>query len=83
MIFESIARSAQSMHLSWAEVNTISKWIEARFQLTPCHQKVLLGAPKTISEPIARSTQTVPLSCVNVSTISKWTETSFYLTQVT
>jgi hypothetical protein len=46
MIFESIARSAQSMHLTWAEVNTISKWIEARFHLTHVTKKFYWVRPK-------------------------------------
>jgi hypothetical protein len=34
MISESIAHSAQIVLLSWAEINTVSKWIKAWFHLT-------------------------------------------------
>jgi hypothetical protein len=34
MIFEPVVLSIQTMHLSWADINTISKQTETRFHLT-------------------------------------------------
>jgi hypothetical protein len=82
MIFECIARSAQTVHVSLAKINSL-QMDQSILPLDPRHREVPLGVPKTISKPIARSVQTMPLSCVKISTISKRTETNLYLTQVT
>ena len=73
-----MVRSAQTVHLTYVMVSTISKQTENELPLEPRHLGVPSGAPETISEPMVHSTQTKHLSCVKISTISKLTETSFH-----
>jgi hypothetical protein len=69
-----LGHSAQTMHLSWIKISTISKRTE--LSLEPHHWGVPSGASKTISMHMVRSTQTVHQSCVKISTTSKRTELS-------
>jgi hypothetical protein len=77
-----VERSAQTMHLSWSEINNLQK-DQSMLPLDPRHLEFPLGAPKTIFELITCSAQTMPLSYVKISSISKQIKMSFYLTQVT
>jgi hypothetical protein len=63
--------SAQTMHLSWALINIVSKHIKVCFHFDPRHQEVPSSAPHIISEPIAASAQILHLSCIEINTISK------------
>jgi hypothetical protein len=65
-----VVPSAQTVHLSCAKIETISKRIENELPLDPHHLGVQLGASKMISEPMIRLAQTVHLSCVEIKTIS-------------
>jgi hypothetical protein len=47
-----MVHSAQTVHLCWAKINTISKRM---LPLDPCHLKVPSGVPKMNFEPIAHS----------------------------
>jgi hypothetical protein len=46
IISEPMVRSAQTMHLSCIEINTISKWTRASFHFNPRHLGVASAAPK-------------------------------------
>ena len=81
-ISEPMVRLAHTVHLSYINTNTISKWTE-RDPHDPRHLGVPSGASKTISEPMVRLAQTVHRSCVKISTISKRTKTSFHLSFLT
>ena len=70
--------SAQTVHLSCTNSNTISKCTETSFHLTEYHS----GVPKVISMHVVHSVQTVHLSCDEINTITKRIETSFLLTTV-
>jgi hypothetical protein len=74
---------AQTMHLSCAEINTISKQNQNKLQLHPCQLGVPSGATNMISESMVHSMETVHLSCAKINTMSKLTETSFHLIHVT
>ena len=71
MISEPMVRLAQTMHLTYVKVSTISKRSENELPLEPRHLGVPSGVSKTISEPMVLSAQTMHLSCVKISTISK------------
>jgi hypothetical protein len=75
-IFEPIARSVQTLHLSCVEINTISKQTEASFHFTHITYESHQVRAKMICKPIARLAQTMQPSCVKISTISKGTEMS-------
>ena len=64
MISEPMVCSAQNVHLSCTDTNTVSKRNKA------------YGTFKMIYEPMVRSTQTVHLSCVKISIISECSELS-------
>jgi hypothetical protein len=83
MISEHTVRSAQTVHLSWIKISTVSKRTETSFPFEPHHLGVPSGASKTISEFMVQLAQTVHLSCIETNTISKWIETSFHLSLVT
>ena len=83
MISEPMVRSAQTVHLTYVKVSTISKRTENELPLEPRHQGVPSGASEIISELVVRSMQTMHLSCVKISTISKLTKTSIQLSVVT
>jgi hypothetical protein len=68
---------AKTVHLSYTNPNTVSKWHN------PHHLGVPSGVTKMISKPMVRSALIMHLSCVKSSTISKQTETSFHLRLVT
>jgi hypothetical protein len=82
MISEAMVHLAQTVHLSWIKISTISKQTETSFHLKVAtyeyHQ-----VSKTISEPMVRLAQIVELSCTKTNTISKRMETRFYMTHVT
>ena len=82
MISEPMVHSAQTVHLTYVKVSTISKQTENELPLEPCHRGVPTGASEVIFEPMVRSTQTMHLSCVKISTIYKRTETSLHLSLV-
>jgi hypothetical protein len=75
-----MVHSAQPLHQSCTEINTISKQTKTRFLLTHVTLGVPSGVPKMISMPIVHSAPTVHLSCTEITTISKWTKTRFNLT---
>ena len=77
-ISKPMARLAQTVHLSCADTNTVSKQERSEIPLDPHHIGLPLGASKMISESMVCSTQTVHLSCIKISTISERTETSFH-----
>ena len=78
-----MVHSTQTVHLSCAEINTVSKRNKMSFHLTHVTKEFHRVRPKTTSEPIACSAQTMHLSCVEINTISKRTETRFHFTHVT
>ena len=82
MIYVPEVHSAQTVHLSCAKTNTISKRTETIFHLTYVTLEYHSGVPKAISMHVAHSGQTVHLSCDKINTISKWIETRFLLTTV-
>ena len=82
-ISEPMVRSAQTVHLTYVMVSTISKRTENVLPLEPRHLGAPLGASKMISKPMARLAQTVLLSCTDTNTISKLSETGFHKTHVT
>jgi hypothetical protein len=61
MISEPMVRSAQTMHLSWAETNTTSKRTENKLPLEIHYLGVLSGVPKAISMPVLDLSQTMHL----------------------
>ena len=75
-------QSAQTMHLSCAKTNTISKRTETSFHLTYITLEYHSGVPKAIPMHVVHSVQTVHLSCDEINTISKRIKTSFLLTTV-
>ena len=83
MIFMPEVHSAQTVHLSCAKTNTISKQTKTSFHLTYITLEYHSVVPKAISMPEVHSTQTVHLSYDETNTISKWTKTSFHSTYIT
>ena len=79
MISEPMIRLAQTVHLTYVTVSTISKRTENEHPLEPRDLGVPSGASEKISEPMVHSAQIVHLSCVKISTISKRTKTSLHL----
>jgi hypothetical protein len=84
MIFEPVARSAQTVHLYCIEINSISEENEMSFHLTHvtylplrlieskqtwCPWYVPLGAAKNISVPVKHSAQTVHLSSTEINSL--------------
>jgi hypothetical protein len=82
MISMSVVHLAQTMHLSSAEINTISKQTEQAFTW-PTTPRSTIGCVQNDFHAVVHSTQTLHLSCAKSNTISKWTETSFHLTHIT
>ena len=80
MIFMPEVHSAQTVHLSCAKTNTISKQTKTSFHLTYITLEYHSGVPKAISMPEVHSAQTVHLSYAETNTISKLTKTSFHST---
>ena len=80
-IFEPTVCSAQTMHLSCTDTNTVSKWTD--LSLEPRHLGVPSGASKMISEPMVCLAQTVHLSFTDTNTVSKWKEERFHMMHVT
>ena len=78
-----MVRSAQTVHLTYVKVSTISKWTENELPLEPRHQGVPLDASKMISEPMVRLAKTVQLSCTDTNIVSKEKEVRFCMTHVT
>ena len=70
MIYVPKVHSAQTMHLSCAKTNTISKQIETSFHITYITYEYHLGVPKAISMPEVHSSQTMHLSCAETNTTS-------------
>jgi hypothetical protein len=65
-----VVHSTQTMHLSYAEINTLQ--IDPnKLPLDPCHEGVPLGVSKMISEPMVRYMQIVHLFSTEINTISK------------
>jgi hypothetical protein len=77
-----VVRSAQIVHLSCSEINTLET-DHNELPLDPHHLEVPSNAYKMIYEPMVHSVHTVHISCIEISTIFKRTNTSFYLTHVT
>jgi hypothetical protein len=82
-ISKPIACSAQTVHYSCEEINTITKWTKMSFHFTHVTYEVHQVRPKKISMPVVHLAQAMLLSCAEVNTVSKRTEASFHLTQVT
>jgi hypothetical protein len=59
MIFKPVVRSEQTVLLSWIKISTISKRIENKHPLEPCHLGVPSGTFKMIFEPMVRLAQTM------------------------
>ena len=72
--------SAQTVHLSCAKTNTISKQTETSFHLRYITKEYHSGVPKAISMPELHLVQTVHLSFAETNTILKRTKTSFHST---
>ena len=72
---------AQTVHLSYADTNTVSKRTELSFE--PRHLGVTSGASKMISEPMVGLPQIVHQSCNDTNTVSKRREVRFHMTHVT
>ena len=83
MISKPMVFLAQTVHLSCANADTMSKQTENEIPHDPLQLGVPSGAFKMISEPMVRLAQTVHLTCTDTSIISKWTEKIFHMTQVT
>jgi hypothetical protein len=83
MFSETVVCSAQTMHISCTDTNTVSKRTQNMVPHNPRHLGVLSGVFKMIFEPVVRSVQTVHLSCVKLSTMFKWTKTSIHPSLVT
>ena len=83
MIFVPEVQSAQTVLLSYAETNTISKQTKTSFHSTYITSEYHSGVPKAISMHVVHSAQTVHLSYAETNTISKQTKTSFPLTYIT
>ena len=83
MISKPMVFLAQTVHLSCANADTMSKQTENEIPHDPLQLGVPSGASKMISEPMVRLAQTVHLTCTGTSIISKRTEKIFHLTQVT
>jgi hypothetical protein len=66
-----VVHSAQTVHLSCAEIRTISKQVKMSLSFDPRHLGVQSGASKKISEPMVRLVQTVHLHGIEINTISK------------
>jgi hypothetical protein len=82
MIYEPMVRSVQTVHLTCAEIDTISVQTKTRFHLTHITYEYHRGRPKWFPSMV-RSAQTEHLSCSLINTISKRTEMSFHLTHIT
>jgi hypothetical protein len=82
VIPEPTVHLAQTVHLSYLEINTISKQTK-RASLNQHHLEVPSGVPEKISMPVEHSAQTVHLFYVEINTISKRSKMSFLLTNVT
>ena len=72
----------QTVHLSYAETNTVSKRTKTSFHLTYI-TLVLSGVPKAIAMPEVHSAQTGHLSYAETNTISKRTKTGSHSTHIT
>jgi hypothetical protein len=83
MISELTVHLAQTVHLSWNKISTISKRTKTSFPFEPRHLGVPFDASKTISEAMVQLAQNMHLSCTESNTVSKRTETSFHLSLVT
>ena len=79
MIYEPMVRSAQTVHLSCTDMNTVSKRIEMKFHMTYITKEFHRVHPKQFLNLWYVSLQTVHLSCVKICTISKQNATSFHL----
>jgi hypothetical protein len=82
MIYEPMVCSAQTMHLSCTDTNTVYNTDRNEIPNDP-HRGVPLGASKMISKPMVHLALTVHLSCIDTNTISKWIERRFQMTHVT
>jgi hypothetical protein len=78
MIYELMVHLAQSIHLSCADTNTVSKRTEMRFHMTHITRSSI-WCVQMVSKAMVCLAPTVHLSCVKISTISKRTEMSFHL----
>ena len=81
MIYETMVRSTQTVHLSCVKISTISKWselsIEHHYLVAPS------SVSKMIFEPMVRLAQTMHVSCTNTKTVSNQKEVRFNMTQIT
>jgi hypothetical protein len=81
MIFEHMACSTQTVHLSCFKISIISKW--TKLPLEPRHPVVPSSASKTIFEHMVYLAKTMHLSCIDCNTISKEKEVRFHMTHIT
>jgi hypothetical protein len=82
MISVPVVHSAQTVHLSSAEINTL-QMDHNMFPFDPRHVGVPSGVPKMIFfHAMVHLPQTVHLSYTEIETISKWIEMSFHLIHV-
>jgi hypothetical protein len=70
MISEPLVHLAQTVHLSCIDTNTVSKWIETRFDMTHDTKEF-------------HQVQTMHLSCTDTKTVSKQIKMRFDMTHVT
>jgi hypothetical protein len=70
MISEHTVRSAQTVHLSWIKICTVSKRTETSFPFEPRLLGVPSGVSKTISESMVQLAQAVHLSCTETNIVS-------------
>jgi hypothetical protein len=82
MIYELMVLLAQTVHLSWVKISSISARAEMS-KLEPRRLEVPLGASKIISNPMVCLMQTMHLSCTDANSICKRTKTRFHMTLFT
>ena len=80
---EPMVRSAQTMHLSYMKIHTVSKRTKTSFHLSLVTWEYHRMRPKRFSEHMERLAQTVHLSCTDTNAASKQTELRFHMTHVT
>ena len=79
MISMPVIHSAQTMQLSCAEINTVSKRTEMSFDLTLVPRSTI-GCSQNDFQDYGRSVQTMHLSRMETNAIPRRTKTSFNLT---
>jgi hypothetical protein len=82
-ISKPMVRLAQTVHLPYVKISTISKRDRNDILVEHRNLGVPYGVSNTISEPKVLLAQTVHLSCTDTNSISKRTEMRFHGTHVT